>query len=162
MIDQIINAVQTQGSGISILLVVALILALVIAFKLMEMVFETVIVTLLSGAFYVTLKYMQGGPIDINDLLLFSFLGASLYMVYSLLASLYKVGSTVIPIPYHVAKTVAKPFEYIWEKIEERQKRKSYVDRDQVEKDKKDKGDKSTKEVILGNKDKDGEDSDED
>jgi hypothetical protein len=123
------------------------------------MVFETVVVSILSGAFYITLRYLQGGPLSINDALMFSFLGASLYMVYSLLSSLYKVGATVIPLPYNIAKKIAWPFQEIWEKYEERQKRKSYVNRDEESDDEEETSGKSTKEVILG---KHGDEEDED
>jgi len=135
MIQQLLQS----GSEISILLVLALVVVLVAAFKIMEMVFETVIVSVLSGGFYIALRYLQSGPISFNDVLLFSFLGASLYMIYSLLASLYKVGSTVLPIPYQVAKTLIQPFEYAWNRIEEHQKRKTYVNRDE-EKEEEDDG----------------------
>jgi hypothetical protein len=150
---------QAQGTGISILLLLGLVLAFIVAFKIMEMVFETVVVSILSGTFYLALRYLQGGPIGINDVLMFSFLGASLYMMYSLLASLYRVGSTVIPLPYNIAKKLIRPFEAAWDKYEERQKRKSYVNRDQNSQDEEEESSgKSTKEVILGSK----EDKDED
>jgi hypothetical protein len=132
------------------------VLAFIVAFKIMEMVFETVVVTILSGVFYMSLRYLQGGPISINDLLMFSFLGASLYMLYSFLESLYSVGTTVIPIPYRIGKKIIWPFKKIWEKYEEHQKRKSYVSRDKV-KDEEDDSGKSTKEVILGNSEKEDE-----
>ena len=152
---------QAQGTGISILLILALVLAFIVAFKIMEMVFETVIITVLSGVFYLSLRYLQGGAISINDLLMFSFLGASLYMLYSFLESLYSLGTTIIPIPYKIVKKIIWPFRKIWEKYEEHQKRKSYVNRDETEDEDEDQSDKSTKEVILGSKDK-GEEEEED
>lgn len=143
----VLEAVQSSGTEIGILLVLAIVVALVIAFKIMEMVFETVLVTALSGAFYMALRYIQGGSISINDLLLFSFLGATLYMLYSLLDTVYQVGATVIPMPYKITKTLAWPFRKIGSKYREYQKKKSYTDRDKTRKTE----DKSTKEVVLGN-----------
>lgn len=153
MIEQI---AQSSGPAVSLLLVLAIIVALVVAFKIMEMVFETVIVTVLSGVFYVSLRYIQGGPFSLNDLLLFSFLGASLYMIYSLLASLYSVGATVVPIPFKIVKTLTWPFREAWDRYEEYQKRKTYVDRNEVEENSSE--DKSTKEVILGKDEDESED----
>lgn len=150
---------QTSGPAVSIILVIALIVALVVAFKIMEMVFETVIVTVLSGVFYIALKYIQGGTISLNDVLLFSFLGATLYMLYSLLASLYSVGATVVLLPFKFIKMATWPFREAWKRYEEHQKRKSYVDRDKESKeDKKDQEEKSTKEVILGKNQENDED----
>ncbi len=147
MIQQLLQS----GSEISILLFLALVVVLVAAFKLMEMVFETILITVISGAFYISLRYIQGGPISLDDMLLFSFLGASLYMVYSLLETLYSVGSTVLPIPFKLLGLVISPFKKAWKKYEKHQKRKSYVDRSQNEEDEEDDG-TSTKEVVLGNK----------
>jgi hypothetical protein len=144
---------QFSGSGISILLLTAIVIALVLAFKIMEMVFETLIVTISSGIFYIILRYMQGGPISLNDLLLFSFLGATLYMIYTLLESAYSIGATLIPLPYKIAKTVSWPFRWTWNKYEEREKRKSYVNRDKEEKEETKSEDKTTKEVVLGSSD---------
>lgn len=150
---------QSSGPAVSILLVAALIVALVVAFKIMEMVFETVIVTVLSGVFYIALRYIQEGAISLNDVLLFAFLGAALYMLYSLLASLYSVGATVIPLPFKVIKMATWPFREAWERYEEHQKRKSYVDRDkESNNEKEDEDEKSTKEVILGKNQENDED----
>ncbi|MEF8880857.1 MAG: hypothetical protein V5A72_03440 [Candidatus Nanohaloarchaea archaeon] len=147
MIQQLL---QSEITGVSILLVLAIVVALVVAFKIMEMVFETVLVTVLSGTFYLAMKYVQGGSVALNDLLLFSFLGATLYMLYTLLSSLYSIGKTVIPLPYKVVKTVIRPFQWVWDKYGERQKRRSYVNRKTKTED--DGTDKTTKEVVLGSK----------
>ncbi len=147
MIEQISQLIQTQGTEISLLLILALVLVFVTAFKVMEMIFDTVIVSVLSAGFYLTLRYLQGGPISLNDLLLFTFLGASLYMLYSFLATLWNVGTTVLPLPFKFVETLLKPFRYAYGKYQEREKRKSYVDRD---KEKEQNESKSTKEVVLG------------
>jgi hypothetical protein len=144
MIQQLLQS----GSEISLILVLALLVVLVTAFKLMEMIFETILITVISGAFYTSLRYIQGGTVSLNDMLLFSFLGASLYMVYSLLETLYSVGSTVLPIPFKLLGLVISPFKEAWKKYEEHLERNSYVDRSQDEED----DGTSTKEVVLGNK----------
>ena len=161
------DLVQT-ADVISILLVLALITALVVAFKVMEMIFDTALIAGISGVFYIGLRTIQGGQITVNDLLLFTFLGASVYMFYSFLASLYRVGTTVIPIPYHIIQTVLKPFRYGWDKLKEavensddyapKKPRSSEKSKDKDGEDEEDKKDKTTKEVVLGNqKEKDEE-----
>lgn len=158
MIDQIL---QAEGTGISILLIAAIILVLVIAFKLMEMVFDSIVITITSGAFYLVMRYFQGGTINFNDLLMFAFLGASLYMVYSLISSAYHIAKKVIPIPYKLLKTISKPFRYTYFKLEDLGERDFSPDldndKDTREEDEED-GGKTTKEVVLG---KDEEESEE-
>ncbi|MFB6158562.1 MAG: hypothetical protein ABEJ95_02765 [Candidatus Nanohalobium sp.] len=139
MLNELSQLTQVQIDGISIVLIVALIAAFVAAFKIMEMIFETILVSVLSGVFYLVLRYIQGGPVNINDLLMFSVLGSSLYMAYSLVSSLYSIGATVIPIPYRLAKAVVKPFEYAWKKLKQ-QVGKTRSDRNV-----------STREVVLDN-----------
>ncbi|QGA80350.1 hypothetical protein [Candidatus Nanohalobium constans] len=160
-----INQITQQLDISSILLVAALIAAFVIAFKVMEMIFDTMLIAGISATFYIGLRMIQGGPISINDVLLFTFLGASLYMTYSLLASLYKLGATVLPIPVHIIEAALKPLQYTWSKIEELKERDDFAPKQtnsqkqkKQKEEEKDKSEKSTKEVILGNKDKEDED----
>lgn len=159
MIQQLLQTADVT----SILLVLALITALVVAFKVMEMIFDTALIAGISGVFYIGLRTIQGGQITINDLLLFTFLGASVYMFYSLLASLYRVGATVIPIPYHIFQAALKPFRYGWKELKEAvENRDDYAPKkprssEEDEEDEEDKKDKTTKEVILGNQEKDDE-----
>lgn len=164
MIQQLLQ----QTDLTSILLIVALIAAFVIAFKVMEMIFDTLMIAGISAAFYIGLRVIQGGQISINDVLLFTVLGSSLYMAYSLLASLYRIGATVLPIPYHIVKTVLKPFEYLWDKLEDLSEKDDFAPKQtnnqkekKREEDEEDKSEKSTKEVILGSKDKDEEEDEE-
>lgn len=145
----------------SILLVVALIAAFVIAYKIMEMVFDTLLISGISAGFYIGLRTIQGGQITINDLLLFTVLGASLYMAYSFLHSLYKVGATVLPIPYHIVKNLLKPFNYGYRELKEMventedfapKQTNGSKKKKQEKEEEEDKEDKTTKEVILGSK----------
>lgn len=141
------EAIQSLPQGAtSVILIGLLIAVLVIAYKIMEMVFETVTVGALSGAFYGGLTYLfSGGSMtgfQIDELLLFIFLGASLYMVYSLVISLYSAGSTLIEIPIQMVKIVLYPFKKLWshqkKKSVQRKQKKQEQDQEQ-----------STKEVVL-------------
>jgi hypothetical protein len=139
----VLEVLQGQGAFITIALIAAIIVSFVVAFKIMEMVFDTIVISLLSGGFYLAMRYIQGGGISLNDLLLFSFLGATLYMVYSTVASAYRLGSTVIPLPYKALRKLLKPLEYVFKKLKEEKKAKNSG------------GGKSTKEVVLGSQDED-------
>lgn len=155
MIQQILQ----QADLTSLLLVLALVVVFVLASKVMEIIFDTLLVSAISAGFYLALRTIQGGAVSINDLLLFTFLGATLYMTYSTIASLYKIGKKVIPIPYHITKTLIKPVKYTAKKIGKQFKnRKDYSPKQKKrkkkskEEDDKPAEDKTTKEVILGNK----------
>jgi hypothetical protein len=142
----VLGPFQLDGTGISILLLIAIIAAFVVAFKIMEMIFDTVVISLMSAGFYLVMRYIQGGPLSINDLLLFSFMGASLYMLYSTFAAAYKMGTTIIPLPYRIVKKVLSPLKYAITRLKHHQKKDSGQEK---------KEGKSTKEVILGEKDED-------
>lgn len=154
MIGQLLQQLNLTSIGLIALLVIAFVLA----FKIMEMIFETFLISGISAAFYVGLSLIQGGGIQINDLLLFTFLGAALYLAYSLIASAYKLGSTVIPIPFNIVKIVLKPFIYTLGKIKGLYNSGADFAPDKPnakagnEKENKEKKNQSTKEVVLGNK----------
>lgn len=98
-------ALEILGSDVgALLLFVLLIAAFVVAFKVMQMVFETILVAGLSAGFYLSLVHFFQYTFSLDRLLLFAFLGATLYMAYSFLASAYSVASTVLEVPYHVVK----------------------------------------------------------
>ena len=85
-----IEAITQQYSTIVLVLMLAAVF--VIAFKVMELVFETLTVSALSGGFYVAYTVLIGGGMEqivLNDLLLFAVLGAAFYMAYSFLSSAY-------------------------------------------------------------------------
>ncbi|MFB6174600.1 MAG: hypothetical protein ABEJ87_01325 [Candidatus Nanohalobium sp.] len=137
----------------SFLLVALLIAVLVIAYKIMEMVFETLTVAALSGVFYAGLTYLFSGGnfsgFQINQLLLFIFLGAGLYMLYSFIISLYHAGTTLIEIPLMLVKATLYPFKKIWRHHRESKKEKKQQENQ-----------KTTKEVVL-DKTKDEDDDEE-
>jgi hypothetical protein len=149
------EAIQSLPQGASSVILIGLFIAvLVIAYKIMEMVFETVTVGALSGAFYAGLTYLfTGGSMtgfQLDELLLFVFLGATLYMVYSLVISLYSAGSTVIEIPVQMAKIILYPFKRLWGHHKKKSSQKEQEKREREE-------EQSTKEVVL-DKVKDDED----
>ncbi|MFB6199546.1 MAG: hypothetical protein ABEJ83_01595 [Candidatus Nanohaloarchaea archaeon] len=106
-----IPILNTLPAGIqTITLIILLITALIIAFKLMEMVFQTLAVTALSAGFYLGLVYLFNYPLNLNNLLFYSFTGATLYMAYKFFSTAYKTIRTTINIPYKTIKTLLKPF----------------------------------------------------
>lgn len=88
----------------SLLLFLLLIAAFVVAFKIMQMVFETILVSVISAGFYLSLVYLFNYSFTLERLLLFAFLGATLYMAYSFLVSAYGIVSTLLEIPYRILK----------------------------------------------------------
>lgn len=92
----------------TLVLIILLVSAFVVAFKIMEMVFETIMVSALSGVFYIGLAYVFGSPLTLDKILLFAFLGSTLYMLYSFLASAYTIFSKLIGIPYRLIKATFK------------------------------------------------------
>jgi hypothetical protein len=138
-----------------------LIAAFVVAFKIMEMVFETILVSILSGAFYIGLSFILDYSFSLNNMLLFAFLGSTLYMLYSFLASAYTIFSKLIGIPYSI---LASLFKYIRAAAGEthekkvKQKTKNYTERMELLADKIEakaqrsankKKNKDVKEVVL-------------
>ncbi|MFB6115301.1 MAG: hypothetical protein ABEK04_03335 [Candidatus Nanohalobium sp.] len=142
----IVQTVQSLPQGLTSFILVGLLIAvLVVAYKLMEMVFETLTVAGLSGVFYGGLTYLfspQMKGFEVNELLLFIFLGAALYIGYSFILSVYSATSTLIEIPIEMGKILLYPFKKLYthhkKSKEEKQQEKSSSDQDQ-----------STKEVVL-------------
>lgn len=144
-----------QGST-SFILVGLLIAVLLIAYKIMEKVFETLAVSGVSGAYYAGLTYLFGrgtfSGFQLNELLLFIFLGATLYLFYSLVLSVYSATSTLVEIPIEMAKILFYPFKKLWGYHKKSRKKKKR------EKKQGQKQEQSTKEVVLDNVKDSGED----
>lgn len=156
IISQLPNQVST------VLLLVLLIAAFVVAFKVMKMVFQTILVSALSAGFYVALSFLFFDKMPtINNSLMFAFLGSTFYMAYSFLISAYSIAANVISIPYHLLKFMAKPFFWLYGEVKEEYKLKKVrekLERGNGQKDFAPREDKSTKDVVLDkvrNKDKD-------
>jgi len=142
LLETILGLPEGVVTGI---LLVSIILAVVLAFKVMEMVFETVTIAALSGAFYVAMIYLFGGQFAFNDLLLFSFLGASLYMLYGFLLTAFTAAETVLKIPYKIFMGVFRPLSRILKRGYRELKKRIERRNEEEVKEK----NKSTKEVIL-------------
>jgi len=124
------------------------VITLVVAFKVMEMIFQTVTVAALSGAFYVGLTYfIEGVSFGFNDLLLFSFLGASLYMLYSFLATIISTTETAVKIPLAIITGIYRPLRRVFGKVYRTIKREIRSRREEEVEEK----EKSTREVVLNN-----------
>lgn len=133
-------------------LVALLVIAFVVAFKIMKMVFETITVSVISAAFYTALSFVLNYSYSFNQMLTYAFLGATLYMSYSFLASAYAIARKLLEIPYHVVLLLWKPLKHGFDKLREeyrlwrvRQDRKNGASSD----DDDDEGSSSTKEVII-------------
>lgn len=98
-------------------LILLLVVVFVVAFKVMKMVFETIAVSALSAGFYTALSFVLSYSFSFNQMLSYAFLGATLYMVYSFLASAYSLARTALSIPYHILVLIGRPvkkgFSYI-------------------------------------------------
>ena len=105
MVLEFLSAIPQQYS--TVVLLVLLLAAFIAAFKLLEMVFETILVSVLSAGFYTAFTYLTSSTVPgLNDILLFAFAGASLYIGYTLLASAYGIAATVISVPYKLIKII--------------------------------------------------------
>ncbi len=143
---------QIPSPYATVILLGLLIVAFIIAFKVMQMVFETVLVTAFSGGFYIALVYLFNFTFSINDLLFYAFLGSSLYMSYSIIASAYGIASKFIGVPYKMLRIISLPFRKLYGKIKEEYKLKKLRETGGASnKNKGDEGDtgNNTKEVVL-------------
>ncbi len=141
MIEQLLNL---PTPVITLLLLTGLIAAFIVASKVMQMIFETITLAILSGVFYTTLTFLLGGySFDYNDLLLFSFLGASLYMLYSFLLATLRTAETAATVPLAIILSIYRPIKKNLKKILRKIKRKirSHGETEVAE--------KTTKEVVL-------------
>lgn len=145
------------GSDLTtLILFLLLIVSFVVAFKVMQMVFETILVSVLSAGFYIGMVYFFGYTFTLERVLLFAFLGATLYMAYSFIISAYSIASTVLEVPYHIlkplvvlpARAAKKGYVHIRRRYRlHRMQHSSQEDARGKEQD--DDGDQDVKEVVL-------------
>lgn len=145
MIEQILTLPEPVLTGLLLGLFVA---SLVVAFKVMEMIFDTVTIVALSATFYIGLTYFTAVSFSLNDLLLFSFLGASLYMLYSFLATVINTTESLVKIPVKIISGIYRPTKRITGRIYRYIKRKIRSMREERIEESSD-SDKSTREVVL-------------
>lgn len=133
-------------------LILLLVVVFVVAFKVMKMVFETIAVSALSAGFYTALSLVLSYSFSFNQMLSYAFLGATLYMVYSFLASAYSLARTALSIPYHILVLIGRPvkkgFSYIRKEYRLWKIRKDKESGSSKEGDEDDDS-SSTKEVII-------------
>lgn len=104
MINQIISTFSQMDT---IVLLLALVVLFVVAFKLLEMVTQTFIITVLSGLFYFAFTYfVQSVSFSLNSMLFFAFTGGTLYTAYSLITSSYKLMTLLVKIPLKILALV--------------------------------------------------------
>lgn len=146
--------IQTSDPITTALLFLLLLAAFIIAFKVLEMIMETFLVSALSAGFYLAFTYLFYGTMPgLEQLLLFAFAGASLYMGYTVLASAYVIASKIIGVPYTVLKEMYHAIEEgletlhqkMVEKKDERKEQKKQKD------SKSNREDDNVKEVVLNN-----------
>lgn len=90
-------------------LLVALVIMFVVAFKVLEMVFQTIMVAALSGGFYFAISYyLEAVSFSLNSLLFFAFLGGSLYTGYYLVLQGYSILSLLISLPVRFGKSLVE------------------------------------------------------
>lgn len=105
----------------TLVLIILLVAAFVLAFRVMEMVFETLLVSALSAVFYGVYTYIFYSSVPkLNNVILFAFLGASLYMGYHFLESAYRVVSLAVKVPVKIFGWIMIPVKksYRWLKSE--------------------------------------------
>lgn len=144
---------QLPSEVSTVILLILLITAFVIAFKVMKMVFQTILVSVLSALFYVALTvfFFNNMP-TINDTLMFAFLGSTFYMVYSFLISAYSIAGKLIAVPYHGLRYMAIPLVWLYGQIKEEYKLKQVrekLERGDGTQDFSPNKSKNTKDVVL-------------
>lgn len=141
-------------------LLVALVAVFFIAYKLMEMVFQTITISIMSGAFYAAFSYLfLGGIPSIMDILMFALLGSVLYIVFTLLESAYTVSKHLIKIPVIIIEAVLYPIKKFYKalkaEMENQREKKQTTENTTTHKDdgnteeESEEDDKGTKEVVI-------------
>ena len=109
MIELLTQLIQSLGQLNTVVLLIALVVLFVVAFKVLEMVMQTVIVSALSGGFYLALSYyFDPVTFSVDSLLFFTLIGGSLYTGYSLLTTSASVLKTLIELPVKVIRKIIR------------------------------------------------------
>lgn len=109
MIELLAGLVESMGQLNTVLLLIALVVLFVIAFKVLEMVMQTVIVSALSGGFYLALSYyLDAVAFSIDSLLFFTVIGGSLYTAYNLLTTSASLLTTLVRLPVKLGRRVIR------------------------------------------------------
>jgi hypothetical protein len=109
------EAIPLPQEVTTLALLVGLVAVFYIAYKLMEMVFQTITMSILSGAFYTAFSYLfLGGIPGFVDILMFSLLGSVLYIVFTLLESAYTVSKHLVKIPVAILEAILYPVKKLY------------------------------------------------
>ena len=109
MIELLTQFIQSLGQLNTVILLIALVLLFVVAFKVLEMVMQTVIVSALSGGFYLALSYyFDPVTFSVDSLLFFTFIGGSLYTGYSLLTTSASLLRKLIKLPVKLVRKIIR------------------------------------------------------
>lgn len=93
----------------TVLLLISLVVLFVVAFKVLEMVMQTVIVSALSGGFYLALSYyFDPVKFSIDSLLFFTLIGGSLYTGYSILTTSASLLTTLVELPIKIIRKIIR------------------------------------------------------
>lgn len=140
-------------------LLVGLVAVFYIAYKLMEMVFQTITISIMSGGFYAAFSALFLGGIPtgwggLMDVLFFSLLGSALYIVFTLLESAYTVSKHLVKIPVAIIEAVLYPIKKLYgalkkELEKEREKTETSNKKEDSSSDSSSDEDKDTKEVVI-------------
>ncbi len=105
MIELFTQLVQGVGELNTVLLLIALLVIFVIAFKVLEMVMQTLIVSGLSGGFYLAISYyFSSVQFSVESLLFFTLIGGSLYTGYNLITTSASLMTKAIKIPVKMTR----------------------------------------------------------
>ncbi len=109
------EAIPLPPEATTLALLVGLVAVFYIAYKLMEMVFQTITMSILSGAFYTAFSFLfLGGIPGLVDILMFSLLGSVLYIVFTLLESAYTVSKHLVKIPVAILEAILYPVKKLY------------------------------------------------
>ena len=109
MIELLTQLIRSFGQLNTVLLLIGLVILFVVAFKVLEMVMQSVIVSALSGGFYLAISYyFEPVMFSIDSLLFFTLIGGSLYTGYNLLTTSASILSTLVRFPVKLAKKIVE------------------------------------------------------
>lgn len=105
MIQNVLEIVGSLGELNTVILLIALVVMFVVAFKVLEMVMQTLLVSALSGGFYLAITYyLESVSFSLDSLLFFTLIGGSLYTFYSLLTTSASLLKLLVKYPVKLAK----------------------------------------------------------
>lgn len=113
----ILESLPTGTEPSTVAALAGLIIFLIISFKIMQMLAETVIVSIISAVFYIGTAIYLNMELSINRILAFSFTGSTLYVAYKSIASAKNIISTIAIIPRSLYKISRSSAVTTWKAI---------------------------------------------